>query len=255
MTNDLNSIISKHYQLQYGCFFSNIQVCGGILYAHNDIMRCPIWNHCCFIPDSNDFNLERLIQETERYLITRNRVSSIYIDDIMKTEQANAYLINRGYKCVDDEAWLKFSGECNGIDVQSPLRAQKVNNETLNDFLEVCTSCFDEEYSKTINREFHQYQPHKSFSHFVFYFDDVCVASASIYFQGNFFFVHNVGVAKKFRRNGNAYKVMTCILSEVYNMCDSPVVVLQCDGGGYIEEFYKKIGFTLIHRRWGYTCE
>ncbi len=42
---NLDKIVKMHYKLQYGCFFNQVLVHGGILYAWNDVMDCFIWNH------------------------------------------------------------------------------------------------------------------------------------------------------------------------------------------------------------------
>ena len=255
MEKEKNLIIAKHYQMQYGCFFSNIQVRNGVLFAYNDVMHCAIWNHCCFIPDTSLFDLDYLTGEADKFLTTRNRLSCIYIDDDKRSDFNETILGEKGYKCFDNEAWLKFDNTKSNLilDIIPTLDMKKVDNERdLSDFVNVCSSCFDEEYGQAIKREFYRYQPHKSFYHCAFYHEGTCVASASVYYIGSVFFIHNVGVIKEYRQCGKAREVMKRTLSTIYEICASPIVVLQCDGGGFIEDFYKKIGFALIHRRWGY---
>lgn len=256
MTNTLKRIIAKHYQLQYGCFFSNIQIKDNIIYTYNDVMHCTIWNHCCFAPDANDLKIDVLLYEAKEYLSTRGRTPCVYLDYDIMTEQMDLDLKKYGYKCVDNEAWMIYKRRYDKSpeNVNYTMNMELVHNEeTLDEFVKICSECFDCEYGLTVRREFHQYQPHKQFAHYIFSLNEIAVASVSVYYQNDFYFIHNVGVLGKYRRCGKAKEVMRMILGKIFEMNDTPTIVLQCDGGGYIENFYKNIGFELIHRRWGYT--
>ena len=168
-------------------------------------MRCAIWNHCCFMPDTSLINLDCLISEANKFLTTRNRLSCIYIDDDKKTDLYDTFLAEKGYRCVDNEAWLRFDTTNINymLDIIPTMEMKKVVNEKiLSDFVNVCSLCFDEEYGRAIKREFNQYQPHKSFYHCAFYLEGNCIASASVYYNGDIFFIHNVDVLKEYRQCG-----------------------------------------------------
>ena len=255
MTIDLFKIIAKHYQLQYGCFFSSIQVRDGILYAYNDIIHCPIWNHCCFTPDSICDDIDQLMEEAKRYLASRNRHPCVYIGDRKKTK-LDTVLSEKGFICVDNEAWLIYEGKRSQLQVNDTLEMKVVTNEQLLEgFIDICNSCFDIEYGETIRREYYQYQPHKTVFHCVLFLNTKRVAAASVYYSDNYFYIHNVGVLAEYRKHGYGYAVMTKVLEHIFSIDNMPIIILQCDGGGFVEQFYKKIGFSSIHRRWGYTYD
>ena len=106
MTEELKHIVENHYRLQYGCFFSDIIDANGTLYAFNDVMECFIWNHV--FPFDKNANIQDMLCDAKKYFSSRNRKTCVYFDDYNNTKRNKDILLIEGYKCVDNEAWLRF---------------------------------------------------------------------------------------------------------------------------------------------------
>lgn len=255
ITEDLKRIIENHYRLQYGCFFSDIIDVKGTLYTFNDVMECFIWNHV-FTFDNSD-NLYDVLCNASKYFSTRNRKTCVYLDEYNNTDQNKGILSAEGFKCVDNEAWLMFPAAKKKEKMKTTLVAVEVNNiSDLNEFSSVCTECFGKQYSVAIEREHNRFQVHKKVSHFVFTKDNEVVGIGSLYSYGEYVFIHNVGVKEQYRRKGFANDLMQHLINEAFQIgSDNAKLILQCDGGGFIEEMYLKLGFENLYRRWGYLKE
>ena len=61
---------------------------------------------------------------------------------------------------------------------------------------------------------------------------------------------------EQYRRKGYARDLMQHLINEAFRTgSDNTKLILQCDGGGFIEEMYLKLGFENLYRRWGYLKE
>ena len=251
----LSDIIKHHYRLQYGCFFSELVESQGVLYSFNDVMECFIWNHV--FPYRDDVNLKDLINNSEHYCRTRNRKPCVYLDEYNNCQKNIFILNNAGYKCVDNEAWLILPIDKKREERETTLIPIKVSRDNeLKDFCSVCSECFGEQYSIAIEREYNRFQVHKKVSHYVFTKDNVAAGIGSLYSCGEYVFIHNVGVKEQYRRKGFANDLMQHLINEAFQIgSDNATLVLQCDGGGFIEEMYLKLGFENLYRRWGYLKE
>lgn len=250
---DLKKIIEMHYRLQYGCFFHNVYKQNNKVFTYNDLMESFIWNH--IYCDNNEFDLEELLNETKTYFLTRDRKPCLYIDDSYKL-LFDGELNNQQFHCLDNEAWMHYDfNKKQTADDKCYDIGKVLSYEALIDFCVVCSECFDSQHSDAIIREYRQYQPHKRVEHFVLKLDDQTVSIASIYSSGNYFYIHNVATTERYRKRGLAGNLMRYLLRYINSISDSPCVILQCDGGGDTEEFYRNLGFTNIHRRWGYVYE
>lgn len=255
MNKKLSDIIKHHYYLQYGCFFSELVDTQSALYSFNDVMECFIWNHV--FPYEDNCNLKRLIVDSERYFLTRDRKPCVYLDEYNNKQKNIEVLSQAGYKCVDNEAWLIYPNNkeraVNAVAL-NPIEIKKLSY--LNDFCAICSECFGEQYSIAIEREYNRFQVHKKVSHFVFAKDNVVVGIGSLYSYGEYVFIHNVGVKEQYRRKGFANDLMQHLINEAFRIgSGNAKVILQCDGGGFIEEMYLKLGFENLYRRWGYLKE
>lgn len=255
INQDLSNIIRHHYHLQYGCFFSELVDTHSALYSFNDVMECFIWNHV--FPYKNDCDLKHLIVDSERYFLTRARKPCVYLDEYNNKQENVEVLSQAGYKCVDNEAWLIYPYN-KAMDVSAvTLNPVEINQlGLLNEFCVICSECFGEQYSIAIEREYSRFQVHKKVSHFVFTKDNVVVGIGSLYSYGEYVFIHNVGVKEQYRRKGYARDLMQHLINEAFRIgSDNTKLILQCDGGGFIEEMYLKLGFENLYRRWGYLKE
>lgn len=251
---DINKIIEMHYRLQYGCFFSNVYRHHDTIYSYNDLMDSFIWNHIYCINGETD--LEKFSNEAQKYFIPRDRKPCIYIDD--KYRNALDSGLNRlAFKCLDNEAWMLYDFHTNPIADNVPLYSiEKIKSaDALMDFCAICSECFDPQHSDAIIREYHKYQPHKKIEHFALHIDGKIVSIASIYSSDGFYYIHNVATTECYRKRGLAGNLMRYLLKHISAISDNACVILQCDGGGSTEEFYRKLGFKTIHRRWGYVNE
>ena len=251
----LNNLISLHYKLQHGCFFSDLYYDERALFAYNDIMDCFIWNHV--FPYNLNSNLEEVIADSERFLNSRQKNACIYLDNATNTETNKQILQASGYELVDIEAWMMYVPGSTQEETKKEeyLRMKCVaDEEELDKFLEICTECFDNTYSMAIKREFNRYQVDKEVEHYLFYDENAYIVGiASIYSNKDSYFIHNVGVSQKHRKQGYGTSITNLLLYEITNKNNSNVkIVLQCDGETYKETMYKKIGFQNIYRRFGY---
>lgn len=252
---ELQRIIEYHYRLQYGCFFSELIGFEGSLYASNDLMDCFIWNHV--FPFGEGYILNEVIKVSEKYFSTRKRKSCVYLDESNNTTQNKLLLETSGYRCVDNEAWLMYPTRKNIEERAFELDLAEVSkNSDLDAFCSICTECFGEQYSVAIEREYNRFQVHKKVSHFVFSKNKVIVGIGSLYSCDEYVFIHNIGVKEQYRKNGFANAIMHYLISKAFSVSSETVkLVLQCDGGGFIEDMYLKLGFENIYRRWGYLKE
>ncbi len=218
-------------------------------------MECFIWNHVFPYGEKTDF--KKTITDAECYFLTRNRKPCFYLDTYNNDENNISILNNAGYKCVDNEAWLIFPIDKKREKRETALIPIEVSRDhELTDFCSVCSECFGEQYSIAIEREYSRFQVHKKVSHFVFAKDNVVVGIGSLYSYGEYVFIHNVGVKEQYRRKGFANDLMQHLINEAFRIgSDNAKLILQCDGGGFIEEMYLKLGFESLYRRWGYLKE
>lgn len=252
---ELCNILKYHYRTQYGCFFSELIETENALYTFNDMMECFIWNHV--FPYDSECGLDNIIELAEKFYKTRGRKTCIYLDEYETFPRNKKLLDILGYKCVDNEAWMKFSPSKKMNNNDLILRISRVNKlEDLNGFCNICTECFGKQYSGAIKREYNRFQVHKSVSHFLFSIDDVNLGIGSLYHFGEYFFIHNVGIKEQYRKKGYASQLVQLLINEVgINQYPDIKLILQCDGGGFIENMYLKLGFENIYRRWGYLKE
>lgn len=252
-SSDIKKIIEMHYRLQYGCFFQNVYKHNDKIFTYNDLMDSFIWNH--IYCESSEPDFEELLNEAKAYFLSRNRKPCLYLDDQHKL-LLDGKFNNIEFQCLDNEAWMYYNFNRKPTADDKFYDIEKViAYDTLMDFCAICSECFDSQHSDAIIREYHQYQPHKKIEHFVLKLDGWIVSIASIYSSGNYFYIHNVATTERYRKRGIAGNLMRYLLKHIYSISDSACVVLQCDGGGSTEEFYKNLGFKNIHRRWGYVYE
>ncbi len=245
--------VKLHYYLQHGCFFENIINYSGCIYTFNDVMECFIWNHC--FPYKKISNINLLIESIYQFYKTRGRNPCVYLDESTRTDEIVSCLLANNYKLSDEEVWMKYTLAVNEHmkDKMNLIETRVRNDETLLDFLTVCSECFGEQYSTVIKREFKRYQVHKKFEHFIFYYDGQAVSTTSVYSIENNFIIHNVGVVSNYRMQGFAKQTVQKTINIIYSECEYPNIILQCDGGGFIEKFYLNMGFETFYKRWGYV--
>lgn len=251
---EIKKIVDLHYQLQYGCFFRDVDWRGDKIFGYSDIIESFIWNHIyCY---SDNIDADELSHEAVNWFFQKNRQPCIYIDDWHKPA-LDKLLNGLMFICKDNEAWMRYDlFDSLVVDDACHYDIGIVrSNEDLSGFCAVCTECFDSRHSDCIIREFQQGHPHKTVEHYFVRIDGRIVSIASIYSSGNFFFIHNVGTTANYRKRGIAGSLINYLLKQIKYASNDACVVLQCDGGGYVEEWYKRLGFIVIHRRWGYVYE
>lgn len=245
--------VHKHYLLQHGCFFSSFYSCDSSLYTYSDLIDCFIWNHS--IPISlSKMERERYLNNVIQFYSTRNRKACVYLDSDTSDSGFIALLNANGFKCVDNEAWMLWENRKETNDMKK-LTMHIAQGDQMKDFLSVCSSCFEADYANAIYRDCKRFYCNKTYIHFSFYLGKQVVGIGSIYYDKDIAIIHNIGVLSSFRRQGYGSEIVGAVVQYIKsNICVSEIL-LQCDGGGYIESMYTNIGFKNIYRRLGYVRE
>lgn len=253
MSKNIEHYLKKHYSFQHGCFFTTFYKNNHTIYTYSDLIEHFIWNHS-FTYSPEERMKESYIDEVVSFYISRKRRPCIYLNAADKTFSYDAdLLISKGFQCLDNEAWMLYQ-LTNAIDIDSSLEMKIVDSDKqLIGFTSVCSKCFEDEYSKCIRREYGISYFDKSIRHFNFYANNELIGGGSIYFDSETAIIHNVGVLKRFRRNGYGTAIVKSLLKYTMTVLKIKEVLLQCDGGGYIERMYNNIGFKNIYRRFGYV--
>jgi len=245
--------VKKHYLLQHGCFFSTFYNCETSLFTYSDLIHCFIWNHSVPVSVSRD-QREQYLNDVVQFYNSRNRQACVYLDAETTDSEFLTLLNNKGFQCIDNEAWMLWSKE-NRQECLNRLTMYVVDDSLIEGFLNVCSSCFEPDYSDAIKRDYTRKYPNKSFIHFVFYLDSHLVGIGSCYYDKHIAIIHNIGVVDSYRRKGFGTEIVHAIVQHIEEKICLPDILLQCDGGGYIEDMYKKIGFKNVYRRFGYVCK
>ena len=192
--------LRKHYKMQHGCFFSifYIEHYGedAVLYSYSNTIQCFIWNHA-HVECMDLKKLNVVCNDVINFFESRDRKPCIYVDEGASAEMITS-LTSKGFECVDNEAWMQYQDNAICYDKQK-LNMVSVGNETeLQAFLEVCSDCFDCEYSQAISSEYGTKYISKSKEHFVFWNNNVLVGIGSVYFDDDIAIIHNIGVGCRF---------------------------------------------------------
>lgn len=247
--------LRKHYKMQHGCFFSTFYVENyqedRVMYSYSDIIPCFIWNHA-HVECMNLKKFKGVCEDVINFYKSRNRKSCIYVDESASVAMLK-HLLASGFERVDNEAWMLFEKNLGFLD-ETDLNMIKVETDShLRSFMQVCSECFEPEYSQAISHEHKMQYVSKSKIHFLFFVDDSLVGIGSVYYDNDIAIIHNIGVPKSYRRRGYGKALVKKMVAYIQNELHINPILLQCDGGGFVEEMYNKIGFTNVYRRFGYV--
>jgi hypothetical protein len=251
----IDAVEGMHYHLQLGGYFTSTFSTDSFGFAYSDVVNDFIWNHA-WLRSVNAKQVEELIKVVISFYNSRKRRPCVYVPVGAKVPHLLATLNRHGFKNVDKEAWMFYSGRYrnNKLD-RSDLKIVRVTNErTLRHFIKVLRECFPRDYGNAVRREFQQFQIHKTVLHLIAFSQGKAVGIGSLYTSDRYSVIHNMGTVTSRRNQGIADAVLHNLVLE-FQKTRGSLLYLQSLGEGPVEDFYAKRGFETRWRRSGYLLE
>ncbi len=197
---------------------------------------------------SHDF-----IESVVKFYRTRSRRPCVYVSERATPPVLANQLKEVGFAHVDTEVWMFQRGDPQSRNLMNDLVIARVDDDfRLAQFLAVLKGCFRPDYAAAVEREFRQYQVHKSVEHVIATVGGIVRGIGSLYTAQGHSIIHNVATPVEFRKQG----VATTILSHLTQMSratSARVLYLQCEAA--MEAFYAARGFQAELRRHGYVLD
>jgi len=239
-----------HYQIQLGCYFSTVYETVKSRYAYCDLVEDFIWNHAAPNDITND-EVHEFITSAVKFFRTRNRRPCIYVSEKPNSLDLGHHLQEAGFVLEDREVWMFFDNEYSSNFSPTNVNIKRVNSSaTLAEFCTVLGQCFPKDYTQAIEREFRQFQVHKSVYHIVAEVNGVIEGVGSLYSANQTSVIHNMATLPDYRNRGVATNILRHLCHVSHELNDQ-TLLLQCEER--MEAFYAKRGFRSGLRRYGYV--
>jgi len=242
---DISIAIDYHYYLQKGCFFSEYFDTANARFAFSCMYKDSlsfIWNHC-FPTSIQEREYKKFVDDAIVLFRDKGRKPAFYLDHRFLNSNFEKFILNNGFKCLDNEAWMFLSkaAKCKANRaVSTSLKFKEVETaKELSSFFNICRENFDEEHSIALTNEYLK-KTDKKVQHFIGRLKDEDLAIFSLYSKDGFCTIHNVAVANAHQQKGLGNQTLDRLCELVSQNSDFHTIYLQCDGGGYHESFYAK---------------
>lgn len=259
-----NAIEKAHYRNQQGMYFSEIEVIDGAVLLYSDIIEDFFWNYAAQINTTRE-RVEELIQKIITFYRNKERQPSIYLTPFAQPPDILKHLENHGFKIELKDAWMVYDKKTLCIKKPKNLIIEEVRDiEDMEIFIKVFYEAYggaseDEPYGKlpptygeALRSSFKNLSKKSIITHYLGFIDKKPVGIGTLISSDEFRGIYNVGTSSNYRRMGIG-SVISLKALEASKIKGNTTTYLMTEEGSYVEEFYKKLGFSTKFIGEGYV--
>lgn len=238
--NDFIGLLTSHFDVQKGMYFSNCIEKDGYLYFLSDIITDGYWNYAYRLDGTNVTE-----SSIDQVFFEHNRPSSIYVIN------SDENLLASGFELLSEESFMVYKGgEVKLNDRFTVKRASK--GKLMDDFIDVFISAYGGEKSPEqpygeldstyMDALIQSFDNEEQFHHFVCYKGNEAVSVASLCKKGEKGGLYNVGTSPAGRGHGCGTAVTLACIKD-WHESGGKKLFLQTEAGSLVEKWYQKLGF------------
>jgi ribosomal protein S18 acetylase RimI-like enzyme len=263
-TDMANAIEKAHYRNQQGMYFSGMKVIEGAVLLYSDIIDDFFWNYAAQI-DITKEKAEKIIQEVTAFYLKKRRQPSVYLTPFSQSKNISKHLENHDFRIELKDAWMVYEKELSLIKEQEDLVIKEVrSNEDMEIFIKVFYEAYggaseDEPYGElpptygeALRLSFEKPPKETSIIHYLGFINGRPVGIGTLISSNGYGGIYNVGTSPKYRRKGIG-AAMSLKAIEDSKKEGNIVTYLMTEEGSYVEEFYRRLGFSTKFIGCGYV--
>jgi len=253
-----------HYRNQQGMYFSGTEVIEGAVLLYSTIIDDFFWNYAAQI-DITKEKVEKLIQEVTTFYLKKKRQPSVYLTPFSKPKNISKHLESHGFRMELKDAWMVYEKEVPLIETQESLVIKEVqSNEDMGIFTKVFYEAYggaseDEPYGElpptygeALRRSFEKLPNETSIIHYLGFINGRPVGIGTLISSHGFGGIYNVGTSSRYRRKGIGSAISSKAIEDSKKEGNT-VTYLMTEEGSYVEDFYRRLGFSTKFIGCGYV--
>lgn len=265
ISTDMASAIEKaHYRNQQVMYFSGMRVIKGAVLLYSDIIDDFFWNYAAHVNTTQE-KVDELIQEIIAFYRKKKRQPSVYLTSFSKPPNISKYLETHGFRVEFKDAWMIYEREIPPIKKPKALIIKEVkSNEEMEIFMKVFYEAYGgasegepygelpPTYGEALCLSFRNPPKETSIIHYLGFINEEPVGIGTLISSEGFGGIYNVGTSLKCRRKGIGSAISLKAIEDSKKEGNN-LTYLMTEEGSYVEEFYKKLGFSTKFIGRGYV--
>lgn len=269
-TDMTNAIEKAHYRNQQGMYFSGMNVIGGALLLYSDIIDDFFWNYATQINITNEKDItnekvEKLIKEITAFYLKKDRLPSIYLTPFSQPKNISKHLEKHGFRIELKDAWMIYEKEVPLIEKQKTLLIKEVQSNAdmdifINVFYEAYGGASEDEpygelpptYGEALRLSFEKPPNEPSIIHYLGFNNGRPVGIGTLISSNGFGGIYNVGTSSRYRRKGIGSAISLKAIEDSKKEGNT-ATYLMTEEGSYVEDFYRRLGFSTKFIGCGYV--
>lgn len=259
-----NAIEKAHYRNQQGMYFSGIKIIKGAMLLYSDIIDDFFWNYAGQVNTTLE-EVEELIQEIIAFYREKKRLPSIYLTPFSQPPNTSKRLETYDFGVELKDAWMVYERKTHPFKKTKDLIIKEVRSkEDMEIFIKVFYEAYggaseDEPYGKlpptygeSLRISFRNPRKETKIIHYLSFIEQKPVGIGTLISSNGFGGIYNVGTSPKYRKKGIG-SIISLNAVDDSNKEGNRITYLMTEEGSYVEEFYKKLGFSTKFNGYGYV--